>query len=71
MPIRFITSSEIIYLANISSTQLIILLPIHHTSLRQSVNSMYLHIIINSLNKALENHKGKNFYYSYIFLYIF
>lgn len=71
MSIHFITSPEIIYLANISSTQLIILLPIRHTSLRQSVDSIYLHITIDSLNKALENHKGKNLYYSSIFLYIF
>lgn len=57
MPKYLVTFSRITLLANIRS---IILLPICNINLKYSVKSTYFFVILDSLNKGLENNRDKN-----------
>lgn len=59
MPIRLVTSPEIIPLINISFIKLIIPLPIHNTSLKHFKESMHFFVTLNFLTKALKNDRGR------------
>lgn len=71
MLIHLVISLKISFLVNKSSIRLIILLLIDNTSLKHSAKNIYFPIILDSLNKALKNNRGKNLDYSQIFSYIY
>lgn len=65
-----IISPRITFSINILTTKSIILLFIYNINLKYSIESIYFSIILDFLNKILENNKGKSLNHFYIHLYI-